>query len=452
MKLFVRPLLLTLCLGATAQAATLEQLFETGRYAEFLSQAQQAAAAGDAEALFLLGKAHHTGKGARMDWTRAREFYEQARQLGYARASHNLASLHQRNDPDLAIQLYEEALARGLKMPTLHNLGVLASPSPLDSELAVADFVTRSGQAGDYFVQAYAESGQDMMLLKAAWQYLQALQAARRASGPEAGSLDLAALRARAIEWLEKGKALGLGDAWTHYGMLLLEEGKLVEARAALFVGAEKDVAMAHYQFAEMASKGLGGDQWDAQQVLPHYEHAALFGIKEAMYPARETILASLRGEDDEEVLREGVRRIIAMSWLGAELPDEVQRIIARLEWSRMLRRQQSVAGPLADLPLVLQACAGTQPSGGKTRWRLDAHHAQQPPRQLLEGHVDADGCARSAGPLSMTIRQSLEQGAILALKLPDRSLPLAMNEVEGRLLLEIEPDAPPVPAEPSRH
>lgn len=84
MKLLVHPLLLTLCLGATAQAATLEQLFETGRYAEFLSQAQQAAAAGDAEALLLLGKAHHTGKGARMDWTRAREFYEQARQLGVA--------------------------------------------------------------------------------------------------------------------------------------------------------------------------------------------------------------------------------------------------------------------------------------------------------------------------------------------------------------------------------
>jgi len=455
MKLFVRPLLLSILLCTTAQAATLEQLFEDGRYGDFLPKAQEAAAAQNTDALFLLGKAYHQGLGVAEDHERARELYEKARKLGSARASHGLANLLQHSDPHLAMSLYEEALARGLKMPTLYDLGLLTSPPLPGHPTAIPDFVTRSGQAGDYFARAYAESGDDHILLHAARQYLQALQFSRIALLSDARKMDPTVLRARAVEWLEKGKARGLGEAWSQYGIYLMEERDFVGARAALLAAMEKGDAEAHYQFAEMARKGLGGDRLDAVELLHHYERAALSGITAAVHPAREAILATLHHEEDEQVLEQGVQRILALGGQYADFPFALKTLMSRLEWSKTLRRQLSMAGPLPDLPLLLQACelgfndllGEAYNLGEYTDWRLAAYHAQQDqPLHLLEGRIDLDGCARSSEPLSVAVRQLLEQGAILALKFPNYSLPLTMKESEGQIILELREGAMPIP------
>ncbi|MGZ0788152.1 tetratricopeptide repeat protein, partial [Pseudomonas saponiphila] len=92
MKLFTIAtllLLLTVSFAATAEKFTLEQLFEQQQYDAFLQQAQQQAAENNAEALFLLGKAYHLGRGVTQDNATASQYYEQARALGSARASHN---------------------------------------------------------------------------------------------------------------------------------------------------------------------------------------------------------------------------------------------------------------------------------------------------------------------------------------------------------------------------
>ncbi|MCU8107149.1 SEL1-like repeat protein [Shewanella sp. SM101] len=115
-------LLLTVSFAATAEKSALEQLFEQQQYDAFLQQAQQQAAENNAEALFLLGKAYHLGRGVTQDNATASQYYEQARALGSARASHNLGSMALDNDRKTqAIPLLEEALARGLKLPTLYT-------------------------------------------------------------------------------------------------------------------------------------------------------------------------------------------------------------------------------------------------------------------------------------------------------------------------------------------
>lgn len=83
-------LLIALVICVPAHSTTLDDLFSNGDYTAFFPQAQAAAAQGDADALFLLGKAYHLGKGAEVNEDKAREYYQQARSKGSARASHNL--------------------------------------------------------------------------------------------------------------------------------------------------------------------------------------------------------------------------------------------------------------------------------------------------------------------------------------------------------------------------
>src|SRR5690606_13517816 len=102
------------------QASELEQLFETEQYQKFLAQAQTAAQADDADALFLLGKAYHLGRGVKKDIITARSYYRQADVQGSARAAHNLGSLalSEGRKPE-AIEHFKRALSRGLRRPTL---------------------------------------------------------------------------------------------------------------------------------------------------------------------------------------------------------------------------------------------------------------------------------------------------------------------------------------------
>ena len=85
------------CVGARAAdvavTSELERLFDAGRYEQFMKLAAPLARKGDPDALFLLGKAHHSGKGVAENAVRARAFYEQAAEKNHARATHNLGSL-----------------------------------------------------------------------------------------------------------------------------------------------------------------------------------------------------------------------------------------------------------------------------------------------------------------------------------------------------------------------
>lgn len=110
----------------------------------------QQAAENNAEALFLLGRAYLLGRGVTQD--NANQYYEQTRALGSTRANHNLGCMAlDNNRKTQAILFLEETLVRGLKLPTLYNLG--RAHSPADPYLAKA--IAAAQQAGSYFGQAF---------------------------------------------------------------------------------------------------------------------------------------------------------------------------------------------------------------------------------------------------------------------------------------------------------
>ena len=124
MSRFIQIFILGILSCCASHAATLEELFEQGQNNKFLPQARAKAKAGDPDALFMLGKAYALGKFVKKDLSQARIFYEQARKKGSARASHNLGALALSDgQTEEAKLLLHEALDRGLKLPTLYNLG-----------------------------------------------------------------------------------------------------------------------------------------------------------------------------------------------------------------------------------------------------------------------------------------------------------------------------------------
>ncbi|WP_347505251.1 tetratricopeptide repeat protein [Pseudomonas anguilliseptica] len=453
MKPIFHPLMLAMCISVTCYASSpLESLFERKDYAAFLPQAEAKASAGDAEALFLLGKAYHLARGVAEDRERARAYYQDARSLGSARASHNLGSMaREQGDVKMAVEFFEEALERGLKLPTLYNLAQVSSPEVPTNYWSIPEFVQQAGRAGDYLARAYAEDGKVETLFEASRQYT---QVARQALPSDLERLDPVALRARAIEWLEKGMAEGFGQSWTNYGVLLMDEGKYDEARAALLRGTEKGIAVAHYHLAGMASKGQGLEGRDAKQALHHYEQAALMGMKEAVRPAHQALLEYLGSEEDLDRLEEGLRRLEALGDTEAYDAYAVDQVVSRVEWARKFRAQQGEARSLPSRPMILQACGlglehpygSAYNLGHNTHWRLAAYRSLERPQRLMEGQVDADGCARSSGLLPADVRELLDQGVVFALQFPNYTLPLVAIEAGGQIVLEMQPQATPIP------
>ena len=445
-------LLLTMCVHAASYASTLELLFESGDYEAFLPNAEVAAAADDIDGLFLLGKAYHLGKGVPEDARKASAYYQRARDLGSARASHNLATIAEaQRDIPQAERLYEEALERGLKMPTLLNLAHMTYPDEGGKITSIPYFVEKVGRSGDYYAQAYAENNDDETLAFAAKAYVRAAVEARKYPSSH---FDADALSARAVEWLKRSMSRGDNAAWTNYGVLLMEEENYAEARAALLVGAENNESVAHYYLARMPSEGESHDE-HARREIYHYEQAALLGLKEAAQLAIDRLGHSLRRENDLATLESGVRRLERL-YEVSDFPATyaLKDAISRLEWVRKLHAKENKAKPQVGLPMVLQACGlgwgevygDTFNLGINTSWRLVAHQMSGTEQRLLEGRVGKDGCASSAEALAPMAQALLADGAVFALHFPNYSLPLKAEENEGQVVLSLEPQVMPIP------
>lgn len=447
---------LSLCFTQAANAADLDALLNQERYGEFLPKAESAAAAGDAQALFLLGKAYHLGQGVDKSEALAKSYYEKARAAGSARASHNLGALLMREKrSDEAIPLLEEALQRGLLMPTLINLGKAYSPSDLDYQMQRHGGVVRAERAGDYFVQAYEQDADITSLMQASRNYLQAYLALRNNHFSASTEDDRDRLRGKALAGLKMGMARDNAKAWSNYGVMLLEEQDFNGARQALLQGAERKVAVAHYHLARMAAKGLGLPAVDRQAEAYHYEQAALLGLPEAVRPAVSRLEEVLRYETDLAALEEGVNRLSVLQAAGGD-GLRAGSATSRLEWGRFLQSQRQQAKALPDKPLYLQACGldlgqlygSTYNLGSNTAWRLQVYRSLDKPERLsINGHVDEDGCATLLEPLPERIRVSLAEGAVLALAFPNFTLPLAIKEGEDRLRLDMQAIELPIPS-----
>ena len=449
---------LTLSSMANAEMSALEQLFEQQQYDAFLQQAQQQASENNADALFLLGKAYDLGRGVAANPTTASQYYQQARALGSARASHNLGNMALHNGRKAeAISLLEEALAGGLKLPTLYNLGLAHSPADPTSIFNLAPTIEAAQRAGSYFGQAYELDEDSLYLDKASREYLRAYLIAMQSYGSEREQFDMAQLRQQAVHWLERGMAADQGTAWTNYGALLLNEKDYSGAKAAFLQGAQRNIAVANYHLATMADKGLGG-QADKAQALAYYEKAALAGMEQAKVPAYRLLKDQLEYEDDIVVLEQGIARFNALKQQEKYTPISLDAAIRRLAWGKFLaqQRQQKIDLPISgDTQLILEACGldlGQQHGaaynlGVNSHWRMAAYLTLADRTPLpFEGRVDAQGCARFTTVITDQLQSLLQQGAVFGLRFPNYTLPLALSRQGNMLQLSLLPVNTPMP------
>jgi len=440
-------LALALALSTTARAAPLDTLYEAPAMDAFFAAAEPAAEAGDADALFLLGKAHHTGKGTSKDLARAADYYQRARAKGSARATHNLGLIAlDEGRTNEAIALLNEALAAGLKLPTLRNLGRAYTPPHPNQRMLLQRPVEDAGRAGDAYAEAYRLSSSVNDAFEASAQYYRAWFFARHAVGREHETFDHAALRERAMQWLRIGMDADLGAAWTNHGVLLMEEGDTDGARTSLERGADRDVPVAHYHLS-----GLSRNPDDA---LAHMERAALLGLEAAHRPAQQQLLDRYAYETDLDTLRHAIERMRALRAKSSE-PYVSDTLRQRLAWGELVADQGATARALPDRPMRLRVCeldlgqawGEAFNLGVNTAWRLVVYTGiDDPVTTSVSGTVDARGCAASRGDLPPKVAAAVRGGGVPALRFPNVTLPLVPNPSADGITFDPMPLSSPRP------
>ncbi len=230
-RLLLRCIALAACLAAgglpAANAAAakpkspLEAIFDAKQYETFLRQAVPAAQAGDAQAQYLLGKAYQSGSGVAADGAQALHYYQLAAKQDHPRALNNLGLLLLQGDPKrslppdpVAAEAYlKRALALGLKLPTLYNLGT--------AKWLQSDFMA----AGDYHVQAYEAGFGDTAIRAAMISY------AREVYSPYGISDEMRAeLYRKTLPLAQLAFEKGLGTAMQNMGAIYLLDKKYDQA------------------------------------------------------------------------------------------------------------------------------------------------------------------------------------------------------------------------------
>lgn len=456
-RILLACLLAAACVAASAREPDLERLFEQGRHDRFFAQAHERALQDDAAALFLLGKAYHLGRGVEADEATARLHYQRARSLGSARASHNLGMMAlEAGEIGKAIDLLEEALGRGLKTPTLYNLGRAHTPPEALSRFRLPAYIDGARTAASYYVRACEEAPGEDCREDAARQYVRAYL---MALGGGLEQEEMADLREQALVWLRKGMEAGSGVSWTNYGALLLNDRDYVAAWEAFQQGAQRQQGVAHFHLGEMAGQGLGREARDRKLALSHYQQAAELGVEPARRKAFDLLLEQLESEDDPAALEHGIERLRALQPEPAYGEWKLGRIADRVRWGRFLagaRQALPALPPQAGATLLLDACdLGLNQShgaayniGSGSRWRLGAFtRPGRIERLSIRGEVDDRGCAHFEMPVDDELYALLQQRALLVLSFPNYDLPLSLSRRGSTLALALRPVGTPLPA-----
>ena len=459
------------CVGLPAQAVPLEELFEAEQYQEFLAQAQTAAQAHDADALFLLGKAYHLGRGVEKDIIAARSYYRQADALDSARAAHNLGALAlSKGRKSEAIAHFKRALSRGLKRPTLVNLAKAYTPTPVTDVRQAPHALWLYRLAADAYAQAWELDPSPALANDASGMYLQAYLIARAVSANDVApflqsrlneeavadlsleSFQMPVLRQATMTWLEKGMAENNSVSWTNYGVLLYEEKAFSKAQQAFERGAELNHALAYYYLGMIAERAVGAEA-DVDATARYFEHSLRLGEERARAKAIRWVRETLLHEKNTIALERGIKRLEALAEPGT---DPASKFRVRLQWARHFVELQERARPLPGIPLYLRACGLDKVHGDafnlgrNTPWFLQAYQGVLDwPIELgksMHGRVDEQGCAVSEAAMPDEVRALLEKGAQLALMVSDYILPLAVRQEQDDLVLDIAEPATQMP------
>lgn len=454
-------LLLAMVAPTTSMSSELEDLFNAGQYEAFLEQALPLANEGDVEALFLMGKAHNLGKGVEKDIVEARRYYKHARSKGSVRAAHNLGLILLDTGIRLqAIELFEEALSKGLKMPTYINLARAHSPDDYLIGISRSEWEAQARKAGDFYAKAYAEEPNANRAFDASREYLRVflslnkewVRLATADDTPEKAALRENVLKARAValEWLKIGTDQNHAPSWANLGVLHREEKNYAAAIDAFEKGAAPNNRYALYFLGEMEEQGTTKSGLkNEERALFYYEKAAEQGMKEAQIPAHKLIVAKLNGEMNTEKLETGIARL---KKLGTAFGFyDIDLLTRRLAWIRLFNENKS-SPPAGNITLHACALGLDDVYGSAFNLGYNSHWVMMGYKILgetidigVEGRVTESGCAISKGPLPAVAKEVLASGGTLVLHFPNYSLPLALRKLGSRYRMEIHPQVTPV-------
>ncbi len=426
-------------------------LFAAGPGEAFFAAARPRAAAGDAEAQFLLGKAYHLGRGVAEDLGEAEAWYGKAAAQGHARALHNLGVLRldvHRDRPG-AIALLKQALAQGLTVPTRHTLGRAHDRAPLTVLDSAEDLAT----AADWYAQAFEETQDPESLDAAVAAAVKAVVLSRDRETPD----QTAERTARAQRLGEQGAALGRARSLQNLGALHYYAGDYPGALPWVRRAAALDQPTALYTLGEMHRLGQALPK-DADAAFPWYDRASRLGHGEATQEVLRHWTARAEHTDALPRLREAVAALTELQGrpAAAELfvgyPLEQAR--TRLAFLEAVQRAAEDRTPVPPgLPRVriqlldIPAAQGGVPLSHTDWWMGSCWLAGDSLERsgiLVKGRADARGWIRLTRAQVQRLRAELARGRTLLFHWPGQARTLTPRPLaQGGWALVPELDAP---------
>lgn len=242
----------------------LEQLFNSKRYEEFFTQAEIKAKEKDKTALFLLGKAYHLGLGVEKDINKAGYYYYKASVLGDARADNNIGLVFEESGNRYrAMEHFQQAFTRGLKMPTLRNLARICQEN---IRVSLQPYIKRVKECEQYHEMLYQEdSSKHNLHLLSQMKTLTFLK-----TGDEEA-------KEEALQWLDKAIAQGGVEAITNKGIVFEVADNKEQVRTLFEQAANKEQPLALYKMG-LYSKP------NSFESVEWFGKAASFGSLQAFY------------------------------------------------------------------------------------------------------------------------------------------------------------------------
>jgi TPR repeat protein len=412
-----------------ANASDLEKRFEAGDYADFFQQAKSLSTQGDAEADFLLGKAYQLGRGVAADAEMAREYYLRAAAKDNARAEHNLGTLDldKERRPDLARQHFRRALALGLEMPTLVNLGKteqLLCTQPYHADSCHA--------AGEAYLRAWQIDGKNQYLDEAVVGFAYACMRQRQSSTLYGQNKDEESDCPRAVELAEKGASLGLARATYNRGALEDDAGHPADALPWFKLGAERGLGLAAYTLGEMFERGRGVEK-DEAAAQEWFRQGAELKNESALERRRAYLIHKINSTFDVGQIEEFMDE-----WQKLDPQHRLPEAgTYRRELIRMLEDNTRRLPALAKKLLPARLCLPSESLYWNTEWRIFA--VTQPEDSvdiadalplLARGRTDKGGCLLLTNSDRKAILHAMAAGKTPMLNWPGqrRLLVLASN------------------------
>jgi len=423
------------CAGAeTAPKSELEKLFDAGQYEQFRRLADPLADKEQADALFLLGKAFHLGKGVEKSTDTAFDYYERAAKKNHVRAIHNLGVLFldEEHTPSLAIPYFERALQLGLKSPTLFNLGrALKGGCDLGESTACR-------AAGDTFIQVWELDRKNTLALDEAVVSYSTGCVIDRSQLDDKGAATPECKHA--TEWADKGVALGLARSTYNRGALEYYAKRYAAALPLFKLAHERGEGLAAYLLGKMYEDGEGVKKSQAE-MLTWFKRGALLKNTQAVNRMIKYWNHEVDVAEDPATVKAAMSELLKI-----EKEGYVSYVaLKRLRIMELLASNAKVMPKLATEAIDPHFCPMSK-RDMNTDWWIRATSLPSvgfdESNRLASGKLDAKGCV-TLSPVGLdAVRKALALGKTPVLRWPasGRLLSLARGP-NGKLGFQIGND-----------